>query len=120
MTKQKQRIVVGVVLVVIGRGVITAGEHGEPSEFLKLNFAPHRTLRVTSVAPAVLLPFASPFHSGARWAASTCWPGGRRTGISSDDARLGRSGGAGRTSRGPRLDAANGKGRGAGAGVGGD
>ena len=32
VAERQQRIVVGVVLVVIRSGVITAGEHGEPSE----------------------------------------------------------------------------------------
>ena len=110
VTEQKQRSVVGDVLVIIGRGVITAGEHGEPKEVLTLNFAPHRTFGVEWVTPAVHVPFASPFHSGARGATSTWWPGGRRTGISSHDARLGQSA--------PRLDTASGRGRGAGAAVG--
>ena len=73
VTKRKQRIVVGVVLVVIGRGV-TAGEDGEPSEVLLLNFAPHRTLGVASVTPVVLVPFASPCLSGARGTTLTSRP----------------------------------------------
>ena len=85
VTKQKHRSVVGVVLVVIGRGVI-AGEHGEPSEVLTLNFPPHRMFGVASVTPAVLVAFAPPFHSGARGTTSTCRPGGRRNGISSHGA----------------------------------
>ena len=65
--------------------VIAAGEHGEPNEVLTLNYAPHRTFGVAPVTPAV--------HG----------------------ARLGRSGGAGRTNRAPRLDTVSGRRRGAGA-----
>ena len=63
-------VVFGVMLAVIGRGVITAFEQGEP---------PHRTLEVASAAPTVLVPFASPCLNGARGASSTCRSGGRRT-----------------------------------------
>ena len=83
VAEQQQRIVVVIVLVVIRRGVITAGEHGVPSEVLKRNFAPHRTLGVTSRSPAVLVTFATPSLSGARGTTSASRPGGRRTGISS-------------------------------------
>ena len=80
VAERQQRIVVGVVLVVIRSGVITAGENGEPNEVLKLTFAPHRTLGVTSRSPAVLVTFATPSLSGARGATSASRPGGRRMG----------------------------------------
>ena len=60
-------------------------------------------------APAVLVTLATPSLSGARGTTSA---GG------SEAARLGRSGGDGRTDRAPRLNTANS--RGAGAAVGGD
>ena len=104
VAEQQQRIVVGVVLVVIRRGVITAGEHGEPSAVLKLNFAPHRTPGVTSRSPAVLVTLATPRLSGATGKTSTRGPGGRRAGTSTRGASHGRGGGTGRAGRAPGLD----------------
>ena len=49
VTEQEQRGIVGVVLVIVRRGVITAGEHGEPKKVLTLN-----------LATAVLVTFATP------------------------------------------------------------
>ena len=80
----------------------------------------HRTFGVTSVSPAVLIPFATPCLSGARGAKSTRRPGGRRCRIRSRGARLGKGGDAGRAGRAPRLYKASSGGRGAGAAVGGD
>ena len=42
---QEQESIAGVVLVVVGRGVVTAGAHGGASESLKLNLTPHGPLR---------------------------------------------------------------------------
>ena len=65
VTDQEHGGTVSVVLVVVGRGVITIGEHGTPSDVLTPSFAPHRTFGVASVTPVVLVPFASPCLSGA-------------------------------------------------------
>ena len=69
VTEQKQRIAVGVVLVVIGRGVITAGEHGEPN-------APHRTLGVGYACDACPVCVAVPQR---RQRGDLDQPAGRRT-----------------------------------------
>ena len=87
---------------------------------LTLNLTPHRAFGVTSRSPAVLVTLATPGLSGARETTSASWLGSRRTRISSRDARLRRSGSAGRTGRAPRLNAASGRGRGARGVVGGD
>ena len=94
--------------------------HCKTSEVLTVNFTRHRAFGVTSRSPAVLVTLATPSLSGARGTTSAGRPGGRRTGISSRDARPGRSGGAGRTGRAARLNAASGRGRGARASVFGD
>ena len=64
-----------------------AGPQCKAGEVLRLNLTPHQACGVTSVSPAVLIPFATPCLSGARGATSTCQPGGRRTGINSRGAR---------------------------------
>ena len=62
---QEQENIAGVVLVVIGGGVVAACPHGNASESLTLNFAPHGPLRVPACAPTALLAAAPPGLSGA-------------------------------------------------------
>ena len=50
---QEQQNVAGVVVVVVGRGVITASPHDAAGESLKLNLAPHGPFRMPACAPAV-------------------------------------------------------------------
>ena len=62
---QEQESVAGVAFVVVGRGVVTAGPHGDSGESLKLNFTPHRPLRVPACAPTALVAALPPGLSGA-------------------------------------------------------
>ena len=68
VTEQEQRGIIGVVLVTVRRGVITAGKHGATSS-------------VWCVA-AVLVPPASSRFGGARGQPLTGLPSGGRTGVS--------------------------------------
>ena len=72
--KHEQEGVAGVVLIIIRSGVGAEGPHCKAAEILTLNLTPHRTFEVTSVSPAVLIPFATPCLSGATGATSTSRP----------------------------------------------
>ena len=57
---QEQESVAGVVLVVVGRAVITAGPHSKGDEILKLNLPPLGALRVLRCAAASHVASAPP------------------------------------------------------------
>ena len=62
---QEQESVAGVV-VVVRRGVITAGARSEAGKSLKLNLVPHGPFRVPTYAPPLLFATAPPCLGGAR------------------------------------------------------
>ena len=79
---QEQESVAGFVVVIAGRGVITAGPHSGAGKSSKLNLAPHGPFRVPACAPQSLIATAPPTLSSARRPLAS-QPGGRRTGVSS-------------------------------------
>ena len=90
---RRDEAVAGLVVVIVGRGVITAGTHSGAGKSLKLNLAPHGPFRVAARAPPSLLATAPPSLRGTKGTPMS-QPGGRRTGVSSRGAEGGQGGSA--------------------------
>ena len=108
---KEQESVARVVVVIVGRGVITTGPPAEAGKSLKLNLAPHGPFGVSACAPPSLIATAP----RRRQRGSSSRPGGRRTGASSHGAECGQGERRGRAGDARRLTRADSRRRGAAA-----